>query len=458
MRKKKLALALTLAAASAASAYTININNGMQLPRIGSNGYDYRVGDFDGDGIADIAQVDIHNHVWYVVFSGQSHYQGNVAKYSTIRMGLTPGGDVDHFVGDYSGDRKDDFGTLHYTSNSSGKVGKWYIMNSATKGKGVYPLPGGDYTFANTKWGLEWGAMDMKWQVVPGDFDGDGITDRAIVNKTYGLWCIHSSATNDLFYSPFGYLVFGWQWYGQTINHEIAVGDYDGDGKTDRAIVSHAEGTWYVIPSSTENVYDTRYFGYKQKGFSTYSRLAIGDYDGNGFDDYASFDTKNAKVVIHYNGFPGEALPADVSQSWSELKGKNYSTIYPVVGDYDGDGRADYAFVDLTNGKLHFKSSRTKTGSVSVTRSDRYLRKEAPATPAVENGVVASVPNFEITAVGKNLSIANLAGSEKVSVVDVRGKQVFNSASHGSELHVELPSMGKYIVRVGNSSKVVNVK
>jgi hypothetical protein len=37
--------------------------------------------------------------------------------------------------------------------------------------------------------------------------------------------------------------------------HVLALGDYDGDGKTDRAIVDPSTGRWYVIGSMPFQIY-----------------------------------------------------------------------------------------------------------------------------------------------------------------------------------------------------------
>src|SRR5687768_7657079 len=76
---------------------------------------------------------------------------------------------------------------------------------------------------------------------------GDGKIDRAIVDPATGRWFVipSSGVSPDTLGIP-----WAWQWDGMTSSHLLALGDYDGDGKIDRAIVDPATGRWFVIPSS----------------------------------------------------------------------------------------------------------------------------------------------------------------------------------------------------------------
>jgi hypothetical protein len=41
-----------------------------------------------------------------------------------------------------------------------------------------------------------------------------------------------------------------------TQDHQLALGDYDGDRRTDRAIVHALTGTWYIIGSKPFQIYE----------------------------------------------------------------------------------------------------------------------------------------------------------------------------------------------------------
>ena len=76
--------------------------------------------------------------------------------------------------------------------------------------------------------------------VVPGDYDGDGLTDIAVVRRYSGgldapiIWYIQRSSDGGV-----TSMNFGLSTYDDTVQ-----GDYDGDGKTDVAVYRK----WIVVP------------------------------------------------------------------------------------------------------------------------------------------------------------------------------------------------------------------
>jgi hypothetical protein len=156
------------------------------------------VGDYDGDGVTDMAVYRSgapgQPSFWFVLRSTNG---------SVLQQQWGQGGD---FVapGDYDGDNKADF----VVQRNVGGVGGFFILASSG---GTFFVP----------WGLP---SDL---VVPGDYDGDGRTDISVVRNVSGVlqWYIRRQIDGGLIAHSFG------------VPSDLTVqGDYDRDGRTDIAV------------------------------------------------------------------------------------------------------------------------------------------------------------------------------------------------------------------------------
>ena len=111
---------------------------------------------------------------------------------------------------------------------------------ASTSGQATfYALRSSDQGVIAQPWGL---SNDL---VVPGDYDGDGKTDFAVVREgatatSNMTWYILRSSDNGVVASVYGLT-------GTDLNVQ---GDYDGDGKTDLAVWRDSDGTFYYTRSS----------------------------------------------------------------------------------------------------------------------------------------------------------------------------------------------------------------
>ncbi len=170
------------------------------------------------------------------------------------------------------------------------------------------------------------------------DFDGDGVSDYGCYDATGlaglvlpGQWFFMRSRLGFDGSTRFG--------YPGTIP---LVGDFDGDGLADYGCYdpngvpgSAAQGSWYLMTSSAG--FKTYVFGYPG------TVPVVGDFDGDGVDDFGCYDAK---------GIPGVVAPGSwyfmMSTAGFKTDRFGYPGTVPVVGDFDGDGRADYGCYDDT--------------------------------------------------------------------------------------------------------------
>ena len=456
------------------TSYTVKISNGAQLD-VAPTDAEYYASDFDGDGVTDIGVLDKSNGNWYTVYSRKANgYKGATLK-TTKKSFEDYTNDHKIIIGDFDGDGRADRGMYKIVCTNGNCNGSWYIYSSATNGgQGIYLVSNDVNGLGNIGPGWTWPGMGESFVGPSGDYDGDGFTDRVIVNPAYGSWYMLSSRYHDFMYNyttdPIVESYFGWIWPGMSSAHEVVVGDFDGDRMTDKAIVNKEYGLWYVIPSRSQNAekyinyfmesyYPNQHlFGFHQDNLNSNSIIAIGDYDGDGLDDLAFVNKAQGRLYVR-----NSSTGAEKSYYMSQLKSASQVKILP--GDYDGDGVTEFAFVNTSTRRIYVYSPKRKQYGINTTiqsinptnYSSSLAKKIYPETKEEAKDPIAPI-NFNISVAGKNLSITNLIGNEHVTILNILGKKIYESSSHNSNILVTIPTFGKYIVKVNSKTQIITIR
>ena len=292
------------------------------------------VGDFNGDGKADVAIVG-NNGIYLLLGNGDGTFQTALAislsSYGSLRSA------------DFNGDGKPDLAAM-----SNGCV--------------VIFLGNGDGTFQPpvtvTATGTYFGSLAVA------DMNGDGKADLIVLNEGYGGGPSVLLGNGDGTFQP---AVTG-PGTGSTYPMSFAVGDFNGDGRTDVAII-YSVGVQVMLgngdgslqaPIQTSLSFTPGYFA------------IAGDFNGDGKLDlaYSRYGTGGAYLALgngdgtfQYNGWQnGIALSAFANPG------------QVVLADFNGDGKPDVATFSVSANMVQIILGGQFSGlSISATHAGNFI-------------------------------------------------------------------------------------
>ncbi|MBX3436804.1 MAG: VCBS repeat-containing protein [Planctomycetaceae bacterium] len=265
---------------------------------------DHRVGDFDGDGLDDVAaRNNATGAVTVALSDGTQMVPATWALWSTNATWKHV------VVGDFDGDGKDDL---------AGLAGSGTVLVSLSNGTG----------FTNSSFGAVSGSVNWV-DMFSGDVNNDGLDDVVLRSST-GAWVAGLSDGGRFTFSVFG------RW-SSTVNwRDVTVGDFNGDGRLD--VVGRSPSGKVVVGLS-----DGMQFNFSE--FAAWSTLVdwqivIGDFNNDGRDDIVARASSGTVVM---NLSIGTGFTRAVWGSLSTAVDWQFH-----VGDFNGDGESDLAGIAST--------------------------------------------------------------------------------------------------------------
>lgn len=339
--------------------------NGATEVQGSSNGYyNFNTYDYDGDSKEDVLLVNT------LVSGGDRMYNGIRINYSrkfSVYSGPTYDSVSYPYIPRsslYTQDFKyiyrsgSTFGSYFVPGDFDGDGAQDYILvlgiNYANAFKGFFSSPKrGIFNQEIALFGVEGTSSDPFYansiasanKLMPIDFDGDGKQEILVVknNQSYVLSVYPVSATS------------GYNYAAQVLytlpaiksNLPIFPGDFNGDGKTDFLYRSSPLSTtepWYLL-TSTGKAYNSQTFGFYNRpylagdGATSAHHLVVADLNGDGKTDvWHSLDlASGSRHTMYYsNGLSFLIENYELAVSTNGAPDAN-----TVVGDFNGDGKAD---------------------------------------------------------------------------------------------------------------------
>ena len=282
-------------------------------------------GDFNGDGKTDIAVIALG-------LGGIGSYLSNGdSAFHTVYSSQTGADWVDwpnatEFTGDFNGDGKTDIAVI---APRLGGIGS-YLSN-------------GDGTF-HAAYSSQTGADWVDWpgaKEFTGDFNGDGKTDIAVIAPGLGGIGSYLSNGDGTFHAAYS-LQTGADWVDWPGAKEFT-GDFNGDGKTDIAVIAPGLGGIGSYLSNGDGTFHPAYSSQAGADWVDWPNATeiTGDFDGDGKTDIAVIAPGLGGIGVYVSNGDGTFHAAYSSQTgadWVDWPGAKVFT-----GDFNGDGKTDIA-------------------------------------------------------------------------------------------------------------------
>ena len=345
-------------------------------PGTGSGPFAVAVGDFNGDGRADLAVANNgSNSVTILLGNGG----GTFVVASSPSTGSSPRAIA---VGDFNGDGRLDLAVANQFSNTVSILlgnGDGTFFATASPGTGSQPraiavgdfnkdgradlavanigsnavsilLGNGDGTFvlaALPSTGVS------PWSVAIGDFNSDGNADLAVANagsNSVSILLGHGNGTFTATTSP----------NTGTNPQSVVVGDFNGDGLPDLAVANAGSNSVSILLGIGNGTFSAT----SSPGTGTQPvSMAVGDFNGDGRTDLAVANSGSSSASILLGNGNGT-----FSAAASPGTGSNPLSV--AVGDFNGDGAEDLAVannnsstVSILLGQTGISSSTTVTNT-----------------------------------------------------------------------------------------------
>ena len=318
----------------------------------GPNPVGVAIGDVDGDGKPDLVVTNEGSNtvsVYRNTSTSGSMTAGSFALKVDFTTGAQPYGVA---IGDVDGDGKPELVLGNYAGNTLSVYRNTGTSGSITAGSFAAKV---DFTTGAQPNGA---AM--------GDMDGDGKLDIVLANVNGNTFSVYrNTSTNGSItagsFAPKVDFTTGQSPMG------VAIGDVDGDGRPDVVVPNQSGNTVSVYRNtSTSGSITTGSFA-AQVDFTTGTgpyAAAVGDVDGDGKSDIVVINQGSNTVSVYRNTSTSGSITAGSFAAKVDFA-TGATPVSVVIGDLDGDGKRDLAVANNASAAVSVFRNTSTIGSIT---------------------------------------------------------------------------------------------
>jgi len=320
------------------------------------------VGDFNGDGRADLAAVSLDNNkVSILLGKGDGTFQSPNG--FAVNVDPTPA-PAAVLAADFNGDGRTDLAVV----NGANAISSVAILLG--NGNGSFQIA------------VNYSVPPNPHSIAVADFNGDGIADLVVDSFQSDSVCVLIGKGDGTFRAPLTY-------HSGASPIAVTVGDFNGDGKADIAAANSNGSSVGVLLGNGDGTFQTAVTYATGKGPAS---IAAADFNGDGRTDLVVTNPADGNVSVFLGKSDG-TFQAAVAYPAAKLPQS------VTVGDFNGDGHLDLAVSD----------SGTNSANILLGKGDGTF--QAPV-----NYAAGTQPDFiatgDFNGDGRtDLAVANFVGS-----------------------------------------------
>jgi len=310
----------------------------LKLTNSSSFGETLTGGDFNGDGVMDLA-AGCPSWGWAVAYlgNGTTLTESWNASYSGELFGSSLAG-----YGDYNNDSYTDL----LVGAPSGE-GTLYLFSGS--GSGLSADPVWSYSGYDQNSGI---GTAVAW----GDFNGDSHDDAVVGAADFSSWGVSGAGMVSVFYSTGDSLPAAPDWISVGSNTSsahygasLAVGDFNSDSYDDLAVGASGEEKVYIYLGSASGLNTTPDAEIGSPGPAGFGAAATaGDVNMDSFDDLLVAAPVGGGVYLYH----GEASGINTTYIWNASGGMDFGAA-AVIGDLNLDERPDVLVGSPLSGEMY---------------------------------------------------------------------------------------------------------